>query len=451
MPFGGTQEQLNNILKNLEDQLRNITDLKRFETSIQSANQGSLTMTFSEDGVKAGSHFKMKAAMEKFAIETGGADFVVYGVGQGFSNELKGDRFSVHLQLLGYNYEQLWDIASTIKERLLEQLRIHEVHINSERSYYATDDRYYRAIFRSPAELAQQNISTSILHQSFQSLNSNNRNLGKRHGESIRLTTTAPNDIWSFHKLPNRIETENDSAYFKQSNLLDLRIERGAFNIIRINQQYQLVIEYKFIGNHILSKKVLDEQLDTLEPLLPLGYKINRLSSYSETEEKDWQILLTIVLSMMAIFLICAVLFNSLWQAWVPIVFITPGFMGIFLATILFDFNFDQGGIASFLLVAGLGVNAALFVINDFNLAQKASPQRSALNHYLQAFNAKVMPIIYTNLSTILGLLPFVLLDKGLSFWYALSLCTISGLFLSTLGVLLFLPVIFLKSIPTAA
>ncbi|MEO1263792.1 MAG: efflux RND transporter permease subunit [Bacteroidota bacterium] len=113
---------------------------------------------------------------------------------------------------------------------------------------------------------------------------------------------------------------------------------------------------------------------------------------------------------------------------------------GIKISVAVFDFKFDLGGFAAFLLVAGLSVNAGIFIINDYLNIKKRKKNLSPIRAYVKACNAKSVPILLTGLSTCLGLIPFVIFDQGQTFWYALAICTIAGTLFSLLAVFMFLP-----------
>jgi len=59
---------------------------------------------------------------------------------------------------------------------------------------------------------------------------------------------------------------------------------------------------------------------------------------------------------------------------------------------------------------------------------------------YLKAFNGKIIPVILTILSTIVGLLPFLLTGRDERFWFALAAGAIGGLLFSMVGLLVFQP-----------
>ncbi|MDD6864172.1 MAG: hypothetical protein PUD56_10110, partial [Prevotella sp.] len=70
---------------------------------------------------------------------------------------------------------------------------------------------------------------------------------------------------------------------------------------------------------------------------------------------------------------------------------------------------------------------------------------------FVSAFNHKIVPIILTVLSTILGMIPFLIdgYDQQ-PFWFSLAVGTIGGLSLSVVSLVFFLPVV-LTSIPLKA
>jgi multidrug efflux pump subunit AcrB len=96
-------------------------------------------------------------------------------------------------------------------------------------------------------------------------------------------------------------------------------------------------------------------------------------------------------------------------------------FIGVFLTFYLFDFNFDQGGYASFILLCGISVNAALYIINDFNNFKRRYPNKNPQQLYIKAFTYKIIPVLLTILSTIAGLIPFVIGGQNEAFWFHLQ------------------------------
>lgn len=119
-------------------------------------------------------------------------------------------------------------------------------------------------------------------------------------------------------------------------------------------------------------------------------------------------------------------------------------FIGVFLTFYVFDFNFDQGGYASFILLCGISVNSALYIINDFNNFKKQYSKRSVKQLYFKAYNYKIIPVILTIVSTIVGLIPFVWNGQNEAFWFSFAVGSIGGLLFSLIGIFFYLP-LFLR------
>ena len=92
--------------------------------------------------------------------------------------------------------------------------------------------------------------------------------------------------------------------------------------------------------------------------------------------------------------MICAILLESLKQPLAVVLIIPVSYVGVFLTFYLFDFRFDQGGFAAFLLLSGIVVNAALYILNDFNNLKKKLPSSiPRVRIFLKAYNGKIIPI----------------------------------------------------------
>src|SRR5690606_23743618 len=143
---------------------------------------------------------------------------------------------------------------------------------------------------------------------------------------------------------------------------------------------------------------------------------------------------------ILIVYLVSSVLFNSLKKP-LYIIFVIPiSFIGIFLAFYLFSIEFDQGGYASFLLLAALTINANIYLVEEYNHIVRCRPRMLGLHAYLKACQAKVRPILLTVLSTILGFIPFLIGEGKEAFWFPLAVGTMGGLIISTVATLLFLP-----------
>ena len=67
--------------------------------------------------------------------------------------------------------------------------------------------------------------------------------------------------------------------------------------------------------------------------------------------------------------------------------------------------------------------------------------KKPPLQLYIRAFNNKIVPISLTVVSTVLGLIPFLMDGPDEVFWFAFAVGTISGLVFSLLALIFVMPV----------
>ena len=181
-----------------------------------------------------------------------------------------------------------------------------------------------------------------------------------------------------------------------------------------------------------------------LKQTLPVGYRVYE-PSYNYWNKKDASQYYNLFLVLGIIFFVCSVLLESLKQPLVILSMIPISFIGVFLTFYLFEFNFDQGGYASFILLAGISVNSALYIINDWNNLQMEYPMRKNYMLYFKAFNYKIIPVVMTIISTIAGLIPFIWDGQKEVFWFSFAVGTIGGLFFSLIAIFVYLPLFSIK------
>ena len=213
--------------------------------------------------------------------------------------------------------------------------------------------------------------------------------------------------------------------------------------IYKTNQQYSVSVVYDYIGNYQLASRVLKENVKKMNKYLPLGFKAEngRGGYFWRHDEKQQYWLLFLI--MVIIYFICAILLESLLQPLAVIATIPLSFIGVFLTFALFKLRFDQGGYASMVLLSGLTVNSALYIINDYNNNRRSGRGRNRLRQYLKAYNHKIIPILLTVLSTSLGLIPFLIDGQEGGFWFSLATGAIGGLMFSILAIVIWLPLFF--------
>jgi multidrug efflux pump subunit AcrB len=210
--------------------------------------------------------------------------------------------------------------------------------------------------------------------------------------------------------------------------------------------------------------RLIEKEIERMNTsVLPVGFKAKQYSwNYRAFDDPNniWMLLLVIAI----IYFMCSVLFESLLLPLIIISLIPISFIGVFLAFGISGWSFDQGGYASLIMLSGLVVNAGIYILHQYRgmlvgdtdaAGGKASAVRTArraaedgsvgkkraLQIYLRAFNNKIVPISLTVVSTVLGLIPFLMDGPDEVFWFAFAIGTMSGLLFSLLALVFVMPV----------
>lgn len=447
LPNGSTLEQMNELIKKMETYLSQFKEIKQFQTSVYSARRASISVNFTKEHQNSGFPYTLKANIISKALQLGGGSWGVYGLqDQGFSNDVREGAGSFRVKMYGYNYDELYQWAERLKEKLLTHRRIKEVFVNSEFSWWKDD--YQEFYFNLNKErMAQEDIGASEMFASIRPIYGKNMEIGSvltdNGVEKIKLSSRQSHeyDVWAMQFFPYG----TGSKQYKLSELATVEKGQMPQQVAKENQQYRLCLQYEYIGSSEQGNKILKRDLEEFNAGLPMGYSAESDSaswSWGKKENKQYLLLLVVIA---IIFFTTSVLFNSLKQP-LAIIFVIPvSYIGVFLTFYWFKLNFDQGGFAAFVLLCGITVNASIYVLNEYNAIRRRMPRISPLRAYVKAWNAKVVPIFLTIVSTILGFIPFMVGTDKEAFWFPLAAGTIGGLVMSVIGVFIFLPAFTLK------
>ncbi|GAA3640414.1 efflux RND transporter permease subunit [Flavivirga jejuensis] len=445
MPDGCTIEQLNDVVIKMENYIGHFEEVALYETRINSYKNSSISIYFKDEFEFGAFPYTLKSLLESKAISLGGLDWSVSGVGRGFSNALHTGYKNNSIVLEGYNYDKLYSFAEILKKQLVENSsgRVKDAEITGNRwrssalnEYYLDFDLEKLAIAGVSKTHVYSYLNNQVHSGTLTSIIQNNEL------QQVKLVSDDYKkfNVWDLKHTPISIE----SKQYKLDQLATIEKRKTGNVIQKTNQQYRLTVAYDFLGTQPLAKKVRDRNIETLNSKLPIGYKVLE-KSYNTWDKNDKQQYYYLFVVIFIIFFICSVLLESLKQPFAIISMIPISFVGVFLTFCLFDFNFDQGGYAAFILLCGISVNSALYIINDYNNLKRQSPKKNAQFLYFKAYNYKIIPVILTIVSTIVGLIPFVWSGQNEAFWFSFAAGSIGGLLFSLIGIVIYLPLFILK------
>jgi multidrug efflux pump subunit AcrB len=439
MPEGCTVHQLNESIEKMENFISQFDEVDIFKTTINNYNDSRIEIHFKAEHERSNFPYFLKSQLETKAIGLGGMDWSVYGVGRGFSNALHTGFKSSRIILRGYNYEQLYRYAEHLREKLLQSPRIKEIDITGSSGWRTITLHEYFLDF-DQQQLALNNLQHNYLYGYLYNIMQRNSLSPVYLNNEMHPVTLYSDKYQQFNvwQLENEM-VKIDTVILKLDRFLQMEKRKTGNDIHKENQQYQLVVAYNFIGPGRLAQKVEQEHIEYMNGFLPMGYKASPRfwSGWQKDDKSQYYLLLVVIL---IIYFICSILLESFKQPLAIISLIPFAYVGVFLTFYLLDINFDQGGFAAFILLSGLVVNAGLYIINDFNNFKRK--HISSIRLYIKAYNHKIIPILLTIISTMLGLLPFIWGGQKDVFWFAFAAGAIGGLVFSLLAIVFYLPVL---------
>ncbi len=445
LPNGATLRQMDALVRKMEAYLSGFKEIRQFQTSVSSGRRASISVMFNEKYQHDGFPYRLKGEVISKALTLGGGSWSVYGLeDQGFSNDVRETAGSYRVKMTGYNYDELSDWVYRMRDTLLTHRRIREVNIVSEFTHWKDDYTEFHLVLDRD-KLAKYGITATQLFAAIEPTFGREINCGQivtdNTSQRINLYSVQSDkyDIFTLMRQPFTIGGKT----FNLSDIGLLEKRQAPQDIVKKNQEYVMCLQYEYIGSNIQGEKVIEHDIEAINAMMPVGYKAE--SEKRQWRDKDdsgkyWLLLLIIAI----IFFTTSILFNSLRQPFAIIFIIPVSFIGVFTVFYLFKLNFDQGGFASFILLAGITVNAAIYILNEYNTLRGQYPKVCPLKNYMHSFRVKIIPILLTVLSTILGFIPFIIGESKESFWFPLAIGTIGGLTISILAILFILPLFIL-------
>lgn len=444
LPNGSTLGQMNALMGKMEAFLTTQEGVRQFQTSIYGPRRGSIAVYFTQEAQQTSLPYRLKSEAIAKALTLGGGSWGVWGLeDQSFSNDVRESAGNYQIKMRGYNYDELWKHAEVLRDTLLAHKRIREVILNSEFSYWKDDyTEFYLEIDKT--KLAKDSLSVADL------FNAIKREIGRKQSagslstpngsEQIWLHSDQTNrDVWGFMNIPIQI----GKKHVKISDYAAIERRQTPPDVVKEDQEYILCLQYEYIGSSTQGQRVQERILEQFTPQLPMGYHAEK-EQWSWNFGKDAKPYLLLGLIAIIIFFISAILFDSLRQP-IAIIFVIPvSFIGVFLTFYVFDLKFDQGGFAAFILLCGITVNAAIYIINEYNSLRRNYPKVSQAKIYMKSFRIKITAVLLTVLSTVLGFIPFVIGETKEGFWFPLAAGTMGGLIMSLAAIFFMLPLLIL-------
>ncbi len=463
---GTDTDQLNQKTWELDRFLQQFDEIKSFTTNV--SENGAYISAELKDEFKEGDFLKTleNLAREKAESISGvkwnvSSSDNMYGGGMRISSFSGGGNQKAHsIGVTGYNYSKLLSFSEEVAEMISTYDSVKNVAIgeNSFRMHgggsrgggelFINYDMEKVALYGLNLSQGYNAISELMKSGSVGRYQDSNG-----EGYNISYVSTKDKDIGVWDLMNSYYDFGGTPMKYSLIGDIEMRSRSGGNSIRRQNQEYNMSVSFDYEGATERADSIINEITDKVNSMLPIGFRVGNTSMGWYHDSGEQYLLLFAIIFI--IFFVCAVLFESLRQPFIIIMMIPISFVGTFLAFPIFRVEFGVGGFASLILLSGLVVNAAIYVINEYNHLNRRqllhqgvdslmiTPKRNnSIKKYVKAFNHKWIAVMLTIVSTILGLIPF-LLDgsKGDDFWFTFAVGTIGGLIFSAFALVFIMPI----------
>jgi len=373
-----------------------------------------------------------------------GVDVRVSGFGPSFYGG-GGSPPNYSIQILGYNYQRVREIAEDLGNRLSRTARIRDVDTNAAGQWYVQDratefvveiDRTALARYDIPVQEFVGRMNAVIRGQTGQSLL-------KLGGEEIRFDVKVEGfRTVDLRELLETIVTGYGGTGIRIGDVVTVRPTEILARIRRENQQYERTVAYEFRGPTRLGDMVRDAAVEAT--VLPPGYSIREGSVWRWTDEQREQIYFVLAVSILLIYMVTAALFESLKQPLCVLLTVPMALIGVFLMFFYANATFTREAYIGVIMMGGIVVNNAILLVDHINRVRWGG-LLSLRDAIVRGTLERVRPILMTTTTTVLGLLPLVLFSQGADskIWNALAYALMGGLLSSTLFVLTTTPALY--------
>lgn len=440
---GQTVQQLNEIVKEMENWLQQYDEISEFYTDL-TGTSGSLVIHFKDEYQKTRFPYELKQRLWAKAMRFGGAVWTIPSLGdddQPLSNSIYRTSWSNTIELSGYNYDILYRYAEELIDSLKANRRVNGQagftsgwgsYVNSE--FYMDLDR--ERLIRTGSNLSQY---LSFIKEQLYDTEAG-RGVYDGHVYTPVRLVSSDKDYYDLWHIRNDMVVI-DSMNLRLSDMGTITKQRTGLTIERNNQQYTIRVGYEFIGSYDLRAKMERELVKRFNDRMPMGFRVGGGNYYGWwTPERQRTVLIFVV--VLVIFMICATMFESLKVPLMIVLLIPVSFMGLFLAYPIFGVSFGQGGFAAMIMLCGITVNAGIYLTSEYRTIAGAKGVHG-LKTYLKAYNRKIVPTMLTVLSTVLGLIPFIMEGKQDMFWFSFAIGVMSGMLFSVIAIVFIMPVFF--------
>ncbi|HEX9883489.1 MAG: cytochrome-c peroxidase [Deltaproteobacteria bacterium RBG_13_58_19] len=218
--------------------------------------------------------------------------------------------------------------------------------------------------------------------------------------------------------------------------------EAGPVQVSRENARRRVVVEFNVEGRDIGGLVAEGQRLLEARLGLPPGYYLTWGGAFENQQRAMHRLMVIVPVTVLIIFLLLFMTFNSLRYATLVIVNLPLALIGGILGLLVTGLYLSVPASVGFIALFGVAVLNGVVLVSYINqLRQEGLPLEEAVR---QGCERRLRPVLMTATVAILGLIPLLFATgPGSEVQRPLAVVVVSGLFTSTLLTLIVLPVLY--------
>jgi HAE1 family hydrophobic/amphiphilic exporter-1 len=447
MPAGTDIERTDIVMRQFEEKVIEKNYEKELNTSVMS-ERGFMEVSFPSEIEMSYRPYLLKEELIQLATNFAGINVSISGFDpQGYYSGFGGGpMYDSRIKFFGYNLKKLRDITSNLEKTLKRNPRIKDVKIISSRGWWFRGESFEYVAKLDKESLRKYDIDPLYLYYQIAAM------LSGRVIRPIKVSIGGQ-ELEFYIKFPDAEEMDikeiqdvliltRKGEYLRLGEVSSMEEKPIAGSIDREDQQFQQTVMWEFRGPTKAAEKYREAVFARLD--LPPGFSASMEDTWFLTEEEKGQIKFAILFSLIVIFMILASLYESIIQPFFILFAVPLALIGVFVAFVLADFAFDSSAYIGVILLGGIVVNNSILLVDHINIKRRKG--LPLLDAVIQGARERIRPIFMTTGTTVLGMLPLVLIQVEAGrrqIWASLALSAVGGLISSTIFILITIPIFY--------
>lgn len=287
--------------------------------------------------------------------------------------------------------------------------------------------------------LTMNTIATSVKTFIEGSIATKYREKGKTYDIYIRLQESSRTKIEDIESLS--IVSPLTGKQIKLVNVAKIYEIKGPIQIERLNRERVVRVESN-VYKRSPGKVIEDIKAGLKKLTLPSDVMINFGGDAEEQGKAFMDLTLLLVLGIILVYMVMAAQFESLMDPLIIMFSVPFTFTGVFLGFLITRTTLSVITFLGMVMLMGIVVNNAIVLISYISILRHRG--YSMIDAVTLGGKDRLRPVLMTTITTLAGLLPMALSrGEGAETWQPLGVTMISGLTLSTLITMIFVPTLY--------